>query len=239
MSKRKATQCSVDGCNAGGSMVRGLCKMHYARLRRHGDPGEAKKQHAVSWAGKTCEVIECDKQVFSKGYCTAHYKRWYRYGSPTGRPKQKTTEERFWEKVNKTGSCWGWNAGVYENGYGVFHARKGEAGLAHRYSYELHKGEIPDGLQIDHLCRNRICVNPDHLEAVTMEENLRRGLGYRIRNGMDDSCVHGHKYTPENTYINPNNPNDFRCRECRRERDRRPERQITYRRRLYAERKAA
>lgn len=236
---RKATKCSVEGCQSTGYMTRGLCKMHYARLRRHGDPGGPEKQHAVSWAGKTCEVSECDRPVFSKGYCTAHYKRWYRYGAPTGRPKRRTTEERFWEKVNKTESCWEWNAGVYENGYGVFHGQSEEAGLAHRYSYELHKGPIPDGLQIDHLCRNRICVNPAHLEAVTMEENLRRGLGYRLRNGMDDSCIHGHKYTPENTYVNPNDPTDFRCRTCARERDRKPERHSTYRRQLYAERKAA
>lgn len=128
---------------------------------------------------------------------------------------------RFWSKVDKTGDCWVWIAGL-RSGYGQFRRTRdhGNPALAHRYAYELVNGKIPDGLQLDHLCRNRACVNPDHLEPVTQQVNMLRGHQSRLANGMDDRCVHGHLYTPENTYRNPKRTSDIRCRECSRIRDR-------------------
>lgn len=211
-------KCAVDGCENGGYLSRGWCKMHYARVRRHGHPGTSEKQHSVSNAGKVCAVESCEAPVRSRGYCNSHYKRLSKYGSPTGGPIRPTSRERFESKIHKTADCWEWGGTIYNTGYGKFTVGK-KAFLAHRYSYELYVGEVPEGLVIDHLCRNRRCVNPDHLEPVTNEENLFRGLGYRIMNGMDDSCIRGHKYTEENTYWPPNG-GGMRCRTCAREYDR-------------------
>lgn len=167
---------------------------------------------------RKCAVGGCEAPVLARGYCNAHYKKLWRYGSPTGSPTRPTPRERFESKIHKTADCWEWGGTILNNGYGRFMVKK-KTVLVHRYSYELYVGEVPEGLVIDHLCRNRRCVNPDHLEPVTNEENLFRGLGYRIMNGMDDSCIRGHKYTEENTYWPPNG-GAMRCRMCARQHDR-------------------
>jgi len=152
----------------------------------------------------------------------------------------RPAEDRFWEKVDKRGpeECWTFLAAIGNHGYGVFHPTKGTIELAHRFAYESVNGPIPAGLHIDHLCRTRDCVNPSHLEAVTPMENSSRGLTYRLLNGMDTKCRNGHEYTPENTYVEPNGYK-VRCRECARQRDRKPNRNAAERRRRYAQEKAA
>lgn len=84
-------------------------------------------------------------------------------------------EERFWNRVKKTEWCWLWQGGKNSRGYGSFQVTTKTPKPAHRVAYELTKGMIPEGLTIDHLCGNKGCVNPEHLEVVTMSENhLRR-----------------------------------------------------------------
>jgi hypothetical protein len=105
-------------------------------------------------------------------------------------------QERFWERVTVTESgCWLWDGYLTDEGYG----RLGRA-LAHRLAWEWLRGPIPPELTIDHLCRVRRCVNPAHLEPVTMQENGRRGDGFAGRHARQTTCVNGHPFTLENTY---------------------------------------
>lgn len=120
--------------------------------------------------------------------------------------------KNFWEKVERSTGCWRWTAGCDADGYGVFHMA-GQARGAHRVAFELLVGAIPGGLQIDHLCRNRGCVNPAHLEPVTPRENQRRAdVALGIRSAATH-CPQGHEYSPENTYMAKTKRN---CRACRR-----------------------
>lgn len=107
--------------------------------------------------------------------------------------------ERFWLYVQRAPitKCWEWK-GTKRDGYGVF-MFKHKSFIAHRASYEIYNGCIPDGLQIDYLCRNRSCVNPTHLQAVTQKTNVLRGIGLSAENARKMICKHGHPFTDDNT----------------------------------------
>jgi len=128
-----------------------------------------------------------------------------------------SVSERFWAKVNKTEGCWEWTAVCKSDGYGVFTLRHGKKVLAHRYAFEDHiQGSIPDGMTIDHLCRNPRCVNPAHMEVVTVKENILRSDGLTAQNARKTHCDRGHEFTEENTQ---RNTHGRRCAQCKRDAD--------------------
>lgn len=121
-----------------------------------------------------CEVEGCTQPHRSRGYCRLHYRRFAAHGDPEALLVIPDARERFELYYEKSDGCWLWTGVLSYDGYGRFRADNRSTG-AHRFAYEYYVGPIPDGLQIDHLCRVHNCVNPAHLEPVTPAENQRRG----------------------------------------------------------------
>lgn len=180
--------CSIDGCER-KHYARDWCGPHYRRWL-DGKPLDVplKTRHR-RYTNEVCKVDDCTYRVRSIGYCEAHYARFLNHGDANhGGPvvrAGRTTEARFWEKVQKTEGCWNWTAATNQYGYPVFRG-DGKNYLAHRYSYKLAHGDLPADLQIDHRCHNPLCVKPEHLRAVTNKQNQEnlsgpRGASSQIR----------------------------------------------------------
>lgn len=111
----------------------------------------------------------------------------------------QTLEDRIRNGVEVTESgCWEWRRSILAAGYGCIRV-DGKTRTTHSVAYEVFKGRVPEGLEIDHLCRNRACCNPDHMEAVTHSVNVRRGNGPKIKRAITH-CPNGHEYTEDNLY---------------------------------------
>lgn len=162
--------------------------------------------------------------------CGKHYQRWAKWGDPRfvdSRWKQ-TDAERFWSYVDRSGECWPWT-GATKNGYGCFYVTRDKRDRmvqAHRFAYELEHGPIADGMTLDHVCHtavaascpsaascpHRACVRPDHMEPMSLSENISIG-----GNGAKTHCKRGHEFTPENTGTATwSGPTARFCRTCKR-----------------------
>ena len=132
--------------------------------------------------------------------------------------RQSTTgpsdADRFWERVQKTDTCWLYYP-VTDKGYGRFYMREFRRMImAHRFAYTLLVGAIPDGLSLDHLCRVHNCVNPGHLEPVSHQVNVLRGISPHAQNAKKTHCIWGHPLSGENLLVRKHGRRG--CRTCQR-----------------------
>lgn len=171
--------------------------------------GHAARRHPL---GATCSFDGCGREIEARQLCHSHFERARR-----GKPLQKildTDLARFLAHVTKLKSGhWIWTGSTASGGrYGVarFHKRNRPAHVA---AWLLFRGDIPDGWDIDHLCRKTMCVNPDHLEPKTHRNNVLVGESPTALNAAKTHCIRNHEFTEENTYVKRDGGRD--CRACR------------------------
>jgi hypothetical protein len=144
---------------------------------------------------KICDFGPCDYPRSNRGMLCAAHAAQRRRGKQLGPVKRRVTGiERFWSKVEKTDTCWNWVAGHSGTGYGIYHY-EGITQPAHRVSYEMHKGKIPEGILIDHICHNKSCVNPGHLRLATTKQNMENLSGPKVTSTSGVRGVYWHALT--------------------------------------------
>ena len=146
-----------------------------------------------------------------------------RFYSKRGTPTKERILARI--RIDPSNQCWNWIGALDDKGYGLLSVN-GKTQRAYRTLYQEMVGIVPKGLTLDHLCRNRLCVNPVHLEVVTYQTNILRGNGLAAQEAKRTHCPRGHEYTEENTHYGKTRQGIGRwCRQCDKERSRlRPER---------------
>lgn len=202
--------CSIPECER-ASRARGMCQMHYGRAVRAGAisqrPNPAPETCTASGCAKAhfssgfcgthyraakppCAFDGCTKPTHAQGYCGQHYRRIQRYGDVNEASIIVGDDNaRFWSKVSKGETCWEWTGTKDPGGYGSF-PMGGKTLGAHRVSFEMANGTIPDGLDIDHRCHNRACVNPNHLRPTSRKQNVENHSGISRNNKSGVRGVH-------------------------------------------------
>jgi hypothetical protein len=155
---------------------------------------------------RLCEVPDCGRAHYARGWCGRHYKIWKARGDANWQPP--SLADRFWAKVDKTDECWLWTGFRGPLGYGRI-GIDGRPHQAHRVAWRLSGRELIKGYELDHLCRNPPCVNPNHLEQVTHKVNMSRSGKAR-----QTHCKHGHVFDEANTHVKRNGTRS--CRACHR-----------------------
>ena len=149
-----------------------------------------------------CAIYDCDEPVRSRGWCQLHYGRFCHTGKPQGHTPRDRFLRKLWSNIDvgHPAGCWEWTGSIAKTGYGQIsigaRGRRRVLG-AHRVVYQQLVGPIRSDA-MDHLCRNTICVNPDHLEPVTHAENILRGYGFSAKNARKIACPAGHPYVKAN-----------------------------------------
>lgn len=175
---------------------------------------------------KTCSVEGCESSLKARGWCSTHYARWCAgmladlIAIPGRLPKgvsPKPVLPRLMQRRRMEGGCWTYDGARNDHGYGQIKVN-GKLQYAHRVAYELFVGPIPDGLELDHLCRNPACFRPSHLEAVTHRENALRGESPGAIATRTGRCMRGHELTDDNVWLSGGTHRQ--CRTCGSERNR-------------------
>lgn len=187
---------------------RGLCNMHHQRLLITGNVGHATSRRQRNHG--LCEQQPCERPARTLGYCHMHYRRMWRTGKASGLSQK---DAFFGHITHETvDGCWIWDKPSHK-GYGQFSGT-----TAHGWSFTYFMDDIPESIEIDHLCRVRACVNPWHMDPVPQKVNLLRGVGSPAMNARKTHCKRGHEFDVDNTYVNPKGQRT--CRRCNRDRDR-------------------
>lgn len=214
--------CSIDGCDRPVKVKsRGLCGAHDAKRRKYGDPLAAR----YGLPKQPCAITGCDRpgtQGGGHGWCEMHYRRYQRHGSPFVTSRIVGDDVSRFETYIRQGDtpdhapdlgpCWLWVGALTEDGYGVMGVLDLPTASAHRWSYRHHVDDLPEDLELDHMCLVANCVNPWHLDPVPHAENVRRV------NARKTHCPQGHPYDEVNTRWQRDGKGRL-CKTCQSEHD--------------------
>lgn len=215
MASKTDRPCAIDDCprSVGLKGAKDYCSIHYHRLLRYGDPLRIPK-FTPTKRPAVCTMEGCEKPCRARRLCSTHHQRWRVRGNAnvvltawSGHDREAAIRSR----VRKETQHWYWTGYKDKKGCGWYSGRP-----AHVLIWEMERGPVPAGKQLDHLCRIHDCVRPECLEPVTQQENINRGIGIPVINRAKTHCPANHEYAGENLYIGRDGSRY--CRQCARDR---------------------